>query len=114
MSRENAINDRLNARLTGPSGEAEFMRHAADDLEWAMGLLERVAEACEDFVEESVDSLADKLKEADERESRIEELEGDLEKTKEELAELKEEHKAAQKRIAELQAEADAMGGDAA
>ncbi len=36
MSSERQIEDRLRGRLTGPTGEADFIRCAADDLEWCL------------------------------------------------------------------------------
>jgi predicted nucleic acid-binding Zn-ribbon protein len=119
VSRESEIDYRLRIRDTGPFGETEFARHAPDDLEWALGLLDKfnraVCVAREEEIGDVEDGLKDAeetLKDAHEHKKHIEELETERDKLKEDLETKTEDLKAAEgalklanQRIDELESE---------
>jgi long-subunit acyl-CoA synthetase (AMP-forming) len=93
VSRESEIEDRLRGRLTGPTGEAEFQRHAADDLEWCLEQLEEVCRISEaDMIEDAIATIEHDLEEAREASKKSDELEAAKEKAERRLSDEEWEH----------------------
>jgi len=91
MSDESQILDRVNGRLTGPTGEAEFLRCAADDIEWCLREI-RNARAERDDAQATSEELAGEAEAAAEQirelEHRCENLRTELTRAEDRIAQL--------------------------
>ncbi len=121
MSRVTAIEYRLAGRLTGPTGEADFAREAADDLEWCIERMHEVARAVAaaedenvDWPEAAIDRLPELLKDAAEHRSMIDELEKERDELKESLEEKSDDLRAAEKALKEADARLEELEAEAA